>query len=298
VTSHNRAFTEPLLHLQSPEQENLGPRPDAAMKSDCMTPASSHIYFTSLNELQWPPLIEQILTIASSELTGLCKRLTEHSYSTDENHIAFTSQHPGEGRTTLAMTLTHALTREHDFHMLIIEPPDNARSFLTSVTPKQHFFSHSSQKVSPHIDLIVTPSLVIARTNEIAHLEPDATWHCLEYLFGPLSQRFDLILSDMGPMQKQPCPQMLSRAPSCCLWIHNSSQTPERDLQPDQQWLQKTGIPILGIVENRIPHHLYSQTVSANISAPNHFLDTAQEQAVPPTHLLRQRSYQKNRFET
>ena len=135
MTSHNRAFTEPLLHLQSPEQENLGPRPDAAMKSDCMTPASSHIYFTSLNELQWPPLIEQILTIASSELTGLCKRLTEHSYSTDENHIAFTSQHPGEGRTTLAMTLTHALTREHDFHMLIIEPPDNARSCLLYTSP-------------------------------------------------------------------------------------------------------------------------------------------------------------------
>lgn len=297
MTSHNQAFTEQLRHPKTLEHENLGTRPIVAIRSDCLTPASSNIYFTSLDELQWPPLIEQILTVASSELTGLCKRLKEHSYSTDENHIGFTSQHPGEGRTTLAMTLTHALTREHDFHMLIIEPPDNASSFLTSVTPKQNFFSHSSQKVTPHIDLIVTPSLVIARTNEIAHLEPDTAWHCLEYLFGPLSHRFDLILSDMGPMEKQPYPQMLSLTPSCCLWIHNSSQTQQTDLQPDQQWLQKAGIPILGIVENRIPQHLYYQTISGNIAVPNHFLDTAQKHVLPPTHLLRQRSYQKDRSE-
>ena len=298
MKSHNRAFTEPLLSPNTIEPENFGTCPGTAINPDCLTPASSNIYFTSLDELQWPPLIEQILTVASNELTSLCKRLTEHSYSTDENHIALTSQHPAAGRTTLAMTLTHALTQEHDFHILIIEPPDNATSFLTSVTPKQSFFSNPSQKVSPHIDLIVTPSLVIARNNEIAQLEPRTTWHCLECLFGPLSQRFDLILSDMGPMEKQPLPQMVSLAPFGCLWIHNSSQTPARDIQSDQRWLQKAGIPILGIIENSVPHHLHSQTVSGNITAPNHFVDTAQKQTVPSTHLLRQRSYQKVRSDT
>lgn len=204
--------------------------------------------------LVWPDLIEELVRLAAGRLHGVGEVLLQSSQRGDKR-IALASCHPGEGRTTLALTLGRWFSDRHHGRKLLLVDADLGGADLSrrlGVSGGSGASDFLRSREEPYaLDVGEGLSILGAGTGHERDqsLDEDA-W---DSLAGWLRPRFDLILVDTGAALSEG----FSRCDAECLaeavlWIRDPQRTSLSELCDAQRQIALASV---GVIENFVPQH-------------------------------------------
>lgn len=204
--------------------------------------------------LVWPDLIEQLVRLAAGRLHGVGEVLLQSSLRGDKR-IALASCHPGEGRTTLALTLGRWFSdRHHGRKLLLLDADlggaDLSRRLGVSGASGASDFLQGCESPS-RLNVAEGLSILGAGTaHERDAALDEAAW---DSLAGWLRPRFDLILVDTGAALSEG----FGRCDAECLaeavlWVRDPQRTSLGELCDAQRQI---ALASLGVIENFVPQH-------------------------------------------
>lgn len=228
-------FVEPRLHTSADPLRRAGGRPFQA----ALVP-------------QWPAVVKALSRDQSDRFDRFADGLIEAAGASGMKALLFTSVRRAEGRTTVVLTLAHALLSK-DVRAVVVDAdlsgPMLAASLglrieigLEEVVERNAPLSEALVPIGPGLDLL---PLIAAPAHPRSFLS-GAGWSCL---LARLRREYDLVLLDGGPIFLGLSAAALHRFVDGAILVRNTELTSSASIERAREVLEAAGAPLLGMAE-------------------------------------------------